>query len=410
MKNGKASRAFDYLDEKLIASAMDESDLGGKCPKKGGTMMKFTAWKKWGALAAALVLVLTAVLVTAGLFGGADAVVALDVNPSLTLSIDKREKVTAVTAANPEAEALIASLTLVGRDLDDALDEILDVLVENRYLTADQNSVLLSVGSESNRQEKSLKSKLAKAINTALETRSIHAAVLTQSYDPNGDPSGRAEQYRISVAKAALIEKIVTTGLLDANGTPYRYETLAKLRVHELKQILDSKAQAIGGLASTGTAGTAEYLTAEQALTLALNKAGLGKDDVTKIRQQLDFDDDIFAMVYEIEFRHGGMEYEYELSAKTGDVLEEEREPVEEDDDETPIRSDGLITREQALAAAYAAAGITADEARRPKIELDLERGVYVYEIEFKVGLVEYEYTLNAETGAVIHRDAELFD
>ena len=43
-------------------------------------------------------------------------------------------------------------------------------------------------------------------------------------------------------------------------------------------------------------------------------------------------------------------------------------------------------------------------------MELDTDDGVQVYEIEFKVGNVEYEYDINAISGAIISSKSEVDD
>ena len=44
------------------------------------------------------------------------------------------------------------------------------------------------------------------------------------------------------------------------------------------------------------------------------------------------------------------------------------------------------------------------------EIELDTDDGSVVYEVEFVCGRTEYQYTLDAETGAVLESETELDD
>ena len=44
------------------------------------------------------------------------------------------------------------------------------------------------------------------------------------------------------------------------------------------------------------------------------------------------------------------------------------------------------------------------------KVQLDTEDGVRVYEIEFKVGNVEYDYDIDASTGAIVSSSSEIDD
>ena len=44
------------------------------------------------------------------------------------------------------------------------------------------------------------------------------------------------------------------------------------------------------------------------------------------------------------------------------------------------------------------------------KVELDTDDGIAVYEIEFKVGNTEYDYEINAASGAIISSSLEIDD
>ena len=59
-------------------------------------------------------------------------------------------------------------------------------------------------------------------------------------------------------------------------------------------------------------------LTKQQALDIALKHAGVSQSDVrmTKVKQDYEHG----KLVYEIEFRIGRTEYEYEIDAYTGDI------------------------------------------------------------------------------------------
>lgn len=79
---------------------------------------------------------------------------------------------------------------------------------------------------------------------------------------------------------------------------------------------------------SSGTSGGAgavaesndTYIGIDQAKAVAVGHAGLSVSDVVFSKAKLDHDDGL--VVYEIEFYKGGMEYEYEINAVTGDILE----------------------------------------------------------------------------------------
>jgi uncharacterized membrane protein YkoI len=67
-----------------------------------------------------------------------------------------------------------------------------------------------------------------------------------------------------------------------------------------------------------------EYIGIDQAKALALAHAGLAAENVRFEDAEFDLDDG--RAVYELDFRSGAYEYEYEIDALTGKVLEADRE------------------------------------------------------------------------------------
>ena len=55
-------------------------------------------------------------------------------------------------------------------------------------------------------------------------------------------------------------------------------------------------------------------------------------------------------------------------------------------------------------------AGVSENEAYDMDIELDNEDGILVYEVEFKSCNMEYDYEINAATGAILKYESELDD
>ena len=60
------------------------------------------------------------------------------------------------------------------------------------------------------------------------------------------------------------------------------------------------------------------------------------------------------------------------------------------------------IGREKAISIALNHAGVKRSDVRELDCELDRENGVLVYDIEFEVGNMEYDYDIDAKTGAVL--------
>ena len=67
-----------------------------------------------------------------------------------------------------------------------------------------------------------------------------------------------------------------------------------------------------------------EYIERDRALEIALEKAGVSEADAKRVEVSLDADERV--PKYEIEFVAGGFEYDYDINAKTGEVIRQEKE------------------------------------------------------------------------------------
>ena len=69
---------------------------------------------------------------------------------------------------------------------------------------------------------------------------------------------------------------------------------------------------------------TGADLTKEEARQIALNHAGLTESQVTRLKTELDYDNGV--PEYDVEFHFDGWEYDYEIDAQTGEILEWNKE------------------------------------------------------------------------------------
>lgn len=72
------------------------------------------------------------------------------------------------------------------------------------------------------------------------------------------------------------------------------------------------------------TVDTSNFIGEEKAKEMALSRAGISAQGVTFERVDLDLDDGVWR--YEIEFRQGNTEYDVEVKADDGAILEYEKD------------------------------------------------------------------------------------
>ncbi len=142
-----------------------------------------------------------------------------------------------------------------------------------------------------------------------------------------------------------------------------------------------------------------EYITAEKAKALALADAGVKEQDALFLKSYLEWEDG--KAIYDVEFCAPSGEYDYELDAKTGKVLKKDYECEDYDWDASQDgegAQEGLLTPEEAKTIALT----KLPGAKVVKCELDEDDGRWEYELELRLGGVEYECALDAKTGEIL--------
>lgn len=179
----------------------------------------------------------------------------------------------------------------------------------------------------------------------------------------------------------------------------------------------------------------------KEAKNIALADAGISSDDISIIRVELGFDHGSFE--YEVEFYLEGNEYEYTIDGKTGEIISKDTDyqesvkvpsknqqtqtketgssSLEADSKETfdlSSQSEGMvsdsqekfISEEEAKQIALKDAGTDSNNISNMSIKKESDDGVWEYEIEFYVGNTEYDYEIDAASGAIRDKDIEIED
>ena len=200
----------------------------------------------------------------------------------------------------------------------------------------------------------------------------------------------------------------------DTNGNevaPLLYNGTTYVPLATLGQALgvqvswDAATQTVVVTDQGGQAASSSYIGEAKAKEIALQHAGLSSAQASFLRTHLDWEDG--RPVYEVEFYSGNTEYDYEIDALTGAILSADRDVENITVPTTSTSSASYIGAEKAKSIALQDAGVSASSAAGMRAQLDWDDGRAQYEVEFYSGSTEYDYEIDAVTGAILGRDRD---
>lgn len=198
-------------------------------------------------------------------------------------------------------------------------------------------------------------------------------------------------------------------------GTEYDYEIDA-----QTGEVVKYKTEQNGAnTGSSGSTNTSSFIGESAAKQAALSHAGVSESSTKYCNAWLEYDDGR-AECYEVEFMAGNTRYEYKIALTSATVLESERESYGgsgssgQSTGQSGSQTSGSsgtsstdIGAEKAKSIALNHAGVSASQTSEMKVEQDWDDGVLEYEVEFKAGGVEYEYTIHGGTGQILKYESD---
>lgn len=180
------------------------------------------------------------------------------------------------------------------------------------------------------------------------------------------------------------------------------------------KNAVDTQAQteatvpaADSATTQSSAAATAQTVTGtvdeEMAQKIALEHAGVKATDATITKSKLDYEGR--RQVYEIEWYTGGKKYDYEIAVDTGEILSS---AYDEKTSGWSVSNSSNVTVSEADAKQTALGRVSgATQKDIYEWKFDYDDGRPEYEGKIIYGGTEYDFTIDASSGAVIEWEAE---
>ena len=235
-----------------------------------------------------------------------------------------------------------------------------------------------------------------KAANIAAEDAAISATTLnevagTSCYKVEFTSGDYAYAYTVNAETGAVMEM----SSREKNAVDTQAQTEATVPAADSATTQSSAA----ATAQTVT-GTVDE---EMAQKIALEHAGVKATDATITKSKLDYEGR--RQVYEIEWYAGGKKYDYEIAVDTGEILSS---AYDEKTSGWSVSNSSNVTVSEADAKQTALGRVSgATQKDIYEWQFDYDDGRPEYEGKIIYGGTEYDFTIDASSGAVIEWEAE---
>ncbi len=221
--------------------------------ERGIVPMTTIAKKKTGRIIAWIAAAAAAVaLVTTGGIGytqflAEDTLIEIDVNPSIELAVNKRDRVLRVDALNEDAQVILEGMELKNTDVNTAVNAIIGSMVRKGYLVDDTSTVLVSVDNKDETKAAALRDNISICVQKMLQEENRQVKVIRQEYSKkNGiqsDVEALAEQYAIPYGKAQFISRLI------AAHPELTAEQLAPMTMSDITKLMKEKGYKLSDIA-----------------------------------------------------------------------------------------------------------------------------------------------------------------
>ncbi|GLB31979.1 hypothetical protein LAD12857_39020 [Lacrimispora amygdalina] len=190
-----------------------------------------------------------------------DSVIGIDVNPSVELSVNKKNRVLKAEAVNQDGKTILQDMDLEGVDLNVAVNALIGSMVTHGFLDDLDNAILVTVSNDSIKKASSLRSAVVSDIRTTLEEKRLKAVVYDQQVIEEDDVKQLASQYDISYGKAYFLKELIAQ---NSSLSMDDMEELAPLTMEEIAKVIAERSYAVGAKTKVSEETTEEPQTSVQ--------------------------------------------------------------------------------------------------------------------------------------------------
>ena len=316
-----------------------------------------------------------------------DSLVDLDVNPGIELLTNQKNRVLEAYATNGDGDKVLSGMDLHNVDLQVALNAIVGSMVQQGYMTKDTKGVLVTVQNKDQKKADNLRKLVVKEMEIALSTEDMNAAVFHQVISSqNNNASAFARKNNISLGKAVFVLNLAN------KASSLNAKELAKMKISEIAKLVADKNIDIRDIIEYDSDDSLWENIAD-----AIEDINEGDDDYIVATIQQGTTQAVQVQPTETQAAVAQTQPQTQAQTQTQPQAQTKAQP----------QQGGRISADKVKAIAFGHAGVSAGQVRELSVEYDDDG---VYEIDFKVGNMEYDYEIGAVDGSIRKADVEQDD
>lgn len=243
----------------------------------------------------------------------------LDVNPSVEIQLDNKDKVYDCIANNSDAEIILSNMNLAGVEINTAINAIVGSMYVNGYLTNESNSILVGV----NNNDNELITNVTNEINDIFKKNSsMNCSIVGHSFKMDDDMKDKARQWGISVSKMHLVDEIIKH---NDRFNDQDFDVLSNMSIKELNLMYSNNAEDMPNKDDVILGKPQGFINRDDAIDIVLNTLKINRSNIKNLTVLEDYNRDNYGpkkMLYLVKFTYNNSECSYLVDCVTGEVLQ----------------------------------------------------------------------------------------
>lgn len=166
-------------------------------------------------------------------FNNPTSYVSIDINPSIMISTNVFDKVVKIEALNDSASEVIKDLNLYGKNVTDAVNEIVDNATNLGYINeeSEDNAILVTTYCDNEEKRNEMQEQIHNNLNQNLNSKGIKSLIIDTELTE--EDAQKANEYGVSEAKILFVKKAIE------QNPELKFEDLIYLPVREIAKYID---------------------------------------------------------------------------------------------------------------------------------------------------------------------------